>query len=85
MNVALVVMPFAAVTRPSLAVGLLQANLRRAGLDAVVEIRRGLALNTLPQLAAEKRPPFDLVFIDADKLGLGDEVSFTIDHVFPPY
>ena len=32
MNVALVVMPFAAVTRPSLAVGLLQANLRRAGI-----------------------------------------------------
>ena len=33
MNVALVVMPFAAVTRPSLAVGLLQANLRRAGIQ----------------------------------------------------
>ena len=32
MNVALVVMPFAAVTRPSLAVGLLQANLRRVGI-----------------------------------------------------
>ena len=32
MNVALVVMPFAAITRPSLAVGLLQANLRRAGI-----------------------------------------------------
>jgi len=31
MNVALVVMPFASTTRPSLAAGLLQANLRRAG------------------------------------------------------
>ena len=46
---------------------LAEANLRRAGLDAVVEVRRGLALTTLPQLAAEKCPPFDLVFIDADK------------------
>jgi len=32
MNVALIVMPFAAVTRPSLAAGLLQANLHRAGI-----------------------------------------------------
>ena len=37
MRVALVVMPFAAITRPSLAVGLLQANLRRVGIhcDAI--------------------------------------------------
>ena len=46
---------------------LAEANLRRAGLDAVVEVRCGLALDILPQLAAAKRSPFDLVFIDADK------------------
>ena len=33
MRVALVVMPFAAITRPSLSVGLLQANLRRADIE----------------------------------------------------
>jgi predicted O-methyltransferase YrrM len=44
-----------------------RANIRRAALDQVVELRLGQALEILPQLAAEKRGPFDLVFIDADK------------------
>jgi predicted O-methyltransferase YrrM len=44
-----------------------RANLHRAGLDQTVELRLGRALDTLPQLAAENRGPFDLVFIDADK------------------
>jgi len=42
-------------------------NIARAGLVEVVEVRVGRALDTLPQLAAESREPFDLVFIDADK------------------
>ncbi len=44
-----------------------QANIARAGLGDVIELRLGPALETLEQLAAEKRGPFDLVFIDADK------------------
>jgi predicted O-methyltransferase YrrM len=44
-----------------------RANLERAGLTTVVEQRLGSALKLLPQLAAEEREPFDLVFIDADK------------------
>jgi predicted O-methyltransferase YrrM len=44
-----------------------RANIARAGLAAVVEVRLGRALETLPQLAAEGQGPFDLVFIDADK------------------
>ena len=44
-----------------------RANLARAGLSTIVEVRVGRALDTLPQLAAEGRGPFDLVFIDADK------------------
>lgn len=44
-----------------------RANIARAGLSAVVELRVGRALDTLPQLAAEGRGPFDLIFIDADK------------------
>jgi predicted O-methyltransferase YrrM len=38
-------------------------NLARAGLDGVVEVLDGPALQTLPGLAG----PFDLVFVDADK------------------
>jgi predicted O-methyltransferase YrrM len=43
------------------------ANIARAGLSSVVELRLGRALDTLPKLAAEGRGPFDLIFIDADK------------------
>ncbi|MFD0314720.1 O-methyltransferase [Streptomyces flavalbus] len=42
-------------------------NIARAGLDKVAEVRVGPALESLPQLADENPPPFDLVFIDADK------------------
>ena len=44
-----------------------RANVEGAGLAEVVEIREGLALETLPRLAEEGAGPFDLVFIDADK------------------
>jgi predicted O-methyltransferase YrrM len=44
-----------------------RANVARAGLAGVVEVRVGPALETLPALAAEARGPFDLIFIDADK------------------
>ena len=44
-----------------------RANIARAELAEVVEIRVGPALDTLPQLAAEKSGPFDFIFIDADK------------------
>jgi predicted O-methyltransferase YrrM len=46
-----------------------QANIASAGLAAVVEVRLGLAGESLPQLVAEKSGPFDLIFIDADKEG----------------
>jgi predicted O-methyltransferase YrrM len=42
-------------------------NIARAGLQEAVEIKIGNALEILPQLAAERRGPFDLIFIDADK------------------
>jgi predicted O-methyltransferase YrrM len=44
-----------------------QANIARAGLQDIVELRVGPALQTLPELAAENPDPFDLIFIDADK------------------
>jgi predicted O-methyltransferase YrrM len=43
------------------------ANVLRAGLKDVVEIRRGAALDTLKLLCAEATEPFDVIFIDADK------------------
>lgn len=44
-----------------------RANLTRAGVAQQVEVRVGAALDTLPQLAAERLGPFDFIFIDADK------------------
>lgn len=46
------------------------ANIARAGLGDLVDVRVGLALDTLPLLAGEGRGPFDLVFIDADKANM---------------
>src|SRR5829696_10399503 len=43
-----------------------RANIAGAGLQAIVEVRLGMALDTLPTLAAEPEP-FDFIFIDADK------------------
>jgi predicted O-methyltransferase YrrM len=45
-----------------------RANLERAGVSQVVEIRLGRAQDTLPALAGEGRD-FDLIFIDAEKPG----------------
>jgi predicted O-methyltransferase YrrM len=36
-------------------------------MSDVVDVRLGRALETLPQLEAESRGPFDFFFIDADK------------------
>lgn len=47
-----------------------RANIARASLADQVEVRLGAALDTLPQLAAEGAGPFDLIFIDADKVNL---------------
>lgn len=43
-------------------------NLARAGLSAKIEIVRGAALQTLPRVLERAQGPFDLVFIDADKV-----------------
>lgn len=44
-----------------------RGNIDRADLAAIIDLREGPALDTLPELAAEGLEPFDLVFIDADK------------------
>ncbi len=47
-----------------------RANVERAGLAAIVDLRLGNALETLEVLASERAGPFDLIFIDADKAGI---------------
>jgi predicted O-methyltransferase YrrM len=44
-----------------------RSNILRAGLDHIIELQVGRALETLPRLESEGRGPFDLIFIDADK------------------
>jgi predicted O-methyltransferase YrrM len=44
-----------------------RANIERAGLSSVVQLRLGPALESLSQLHKEGAKPFDLIFIDADK------------------
>ncbi|HEY9001728.1 MAG TPA: O-methyltransferase [Mucilaginibacter sp.] len=42
-------------------------NIANAGLENIVEIRTGRALDLLPQIEAGGTAPFDMIFIDADK------------------
>ena len=44
-----------------------RANIARAGLSSVVDLRLGPALDSLQTLWAESSQPFDMIFIDADK------------------
>ncbi|MEV6959529.1 O-methyltransferase [Streptomyces sp. NPDC051207] len=53
-------------------------NIARAGLDGIVEVRVGPALESLPKLADEHPPPFDLVFIDADKANNAHYVEWAL-------
>lgn len=45
-------------------------NFVMAGLADVIELRLGNALDSLPKLVEERRGPFDLIFIDADKTNI---------------
>jgi predicted O-methyltransferase YrrM len=60
-----------------------RANLERAGVDHVVDLRVGPALESLPALQEESAGPFDLVFIDADKVHTPDYFAWSLDHCRP--
>jgi predicted O-methyltransferase YrrM len=54
------------------------ANLVRAGLEYVTEVRLGPALESLASLAGEGRAPYDFVFIDADKPSLPEYFEWAV-------
>ena len=54
------------------------ANVKRAGLSKLVDLRLGKAIDTLPKLAKEKAGPFDLIFIDADKASIPDYFTWSL-------
>ncbi len=53
-------------------------NFERAGIEHKVEIRVGPASETLQNLAAAGEPPFDLIFIDADKDGYTEYLRLSL-------
>jgi predicted O-methyltransferase YrrM len=55
-----------------------RANLARAGLGDVVEVRVGRAAESLGQIAVDGNGPFDLVFIDADKESNPDYLAWAL-------
>ena len=55
-----------------------RANIARAELANLVEIRVGRAVDSLQQLLSEGRGPFDLIFIDADKPGYADYLQWCL-------
>src|SRR5688572_14744087 len=55
-----------------------RSNIARAGLSDVVEVVIGRAIDTLPKLEHDRRGPFDLTFIDADKVSTPDYFAWAL-------
>ena len=53
-------------------------NFERAGVDGVVDLRLGPALDSLAAIEEEGGDPFDLVFIDADKPAYPEYVRWAL-------
>jgi predicted O-methyltransferase YrrM len=60
-----------------------RSNFAQAGLAQRIDLRLGKALDLLPKLAAEKRDPFDLVFIDADKENIPEYFTWSLKLTHP--
>lgn len=56
-------------------------NFAYAGLENLVEIRVGRAVDSLRQIAAEAQPRFDVAFVDADKESNPDYFAWAVDNV----
>ncbi|HUY94456.1 MAG TPA: O-methyltransferase [Terracidiphilus sp.] len=55
-----------------------RANLDAAGVSGRVEIRVGVALDSLRKLHEDGSAPFDLIFIDADKQGMPEYLDSSL-------
>jgi predicted O-methyltransferase YrrM len=55
-----------------------RANFERAGVADRIELRLGLAADSLAQLVNERPEPFDLTFIDADKTATAEYFDFAV-------
>ena len=55
-----------------------RANIARAGLAEQVEVIVGRAVDSLAALSAERRGPFDMIFIDADKPSYPDYLTWSL-------
>jgi predicted O-methyltransferase YrrM len=55
-----------------------RANFARAGFTDRIEVRVGAALDTLPQIAAEDGGPFDFIFLDANKDGYPEYLTWAL-------
>jgi predicted O-methyltransferase YrrM len=53
-------------------------NFERSGVANKVELRLGKALDTLPQVAADGRGPFDMFFIDANKSNMPEYFEWSL-------
>ena len=58
-------------------------NITGANLEGAIDVRVGLAAETLPALADEGAGPFDFVFIDADKANISDYFSWSLRLTLP--
>jgi len=55
-----------------------RANVERAGLSSIVELRLGPAMESLSRLLDEKAPAFDFIFIDADKQNIPGYLEWSL-------
>jgi len=55
-------------------------SIERAGVGDRVEVRVGAALEALPRLEEQGAGPFDLVFIDADKVNTPNYFAWALGH-----
>lgn len=58
-------------------------NIAAAGLGGIVDVRVGPALDLLPELEREGAGPFDLTFIDADKVHSPEYFAWALEHSRP--
>ncbi|HET8955277.1 MAG TPA: O-methyltransferase [Solirubrobacterales bacterium] len=58
-------------------------SIEAAGVGEKVEVRVGPALEALPRLEEEGAGPFDLVFIDADKVNTPNYFAWALDRTRP--